>query len=61
VGIETADEQVEAMGLSGRSEKKPGFVALHWRGMRDKEVREMRDKVRLDCVGRSVGTRPARI
>jgi trehalose 6-phosphate phosphatase len=46
LGIVTADEQVEAMGLSGRCEKKPGCVALHWRGMRDKEVQEIRDRVK---------------
>jgi trehalose 6-phosphate phosphatase len=46
LGIVTADEQLEAMGLSGRCEKKPGCVALHWRGMSEKEVQEIRDKIK---------------
>jgi trehalose 6-phosphate phosphatase len=48
LGIVTADEQIEAMGLSGRCEKKPGSVALHWRGMSEKEVQEIRDKIKPD-------------
>jgi trehalose 6-phosphate phosphatase len=46
LGIVTADEQIEAMGLSGQCEKKPGCVALHWRGMSEKEVQKIRDKIK---------------
>ncbi len=48
LGIVTADEQVEAMGLSSRCEKKPGCVALHWRGMSEKKAQEIRDKIKPD-------------
>jgi trehalose 6-phosphate phosphatase len=46
LGIVTADERIEAIGLSGRCEKKPGCVALHWRGMSEKEVQEIRAKIK---------------
>jgi trehalose 6-phosphate phosphatase len=44
-GLVTADEWVEASGVSGRIEKKPGSVAIHWRGLGEVAVSAIRDRV----------------
>ncbi|MBU2498073.1 MAG: trehalose-phosphatase [Proteobacteria bacterium] len=44
-GLVTADDWVESKGLSSRCEKKPGCLALHWRGLRDQEISEIKNRV----------------
>jgi trehalose 6-phosphate phosphatase len=44
-GLVTADEWVQEMGLAGRCEEKPGSLALHWRGLDEREVNEIRSWV----------------
>ncbi|MBN2061515.1 MAG: trehalose-phosphatase [Deltaproteobacteria bacterium] len=41
-GLVLADESVEQMGLSGRFEKKPGCLAVHWRGVNQRKAGEMK-------------------
>ena len=45
-GLVTADEWIEAVGWAGRIEKKPGSVAIHWRGLDEPSVAAIRDRVR---------------
>ena len=45
-GLVTADEWIEAIGWAGRIEKKPGSVAIHWRGLDEPSVSSIRDRVR---------------
>ena len=45
-GLVTADEWIEAIGWSGRIEKKPGSVAIHWRGLDEPSISAIRDRVR---------------
>ena len=45
-GLVTADEWIEAISLCGRIEKKPGSVAIHWRGLDEPSVAAIRDRVR---------------
>lgn len=45
-GLLAAEEWVETLGLSVRMERKPGCVALHWRGLGKKEFGPVRDRVR---------------
>jgi trehalose-phosphatase len=40
-----ADEWVEAIGLVNRAEKKPGCLAVHWRGLSEEKVCQIRDNV----------------
>lgn len=44
-GLVTADEWTDAVGLSERCEKKPGCIALHWRGLDGKKIKEIRSRV----------------
>jgi trehalose 6-phosphate phosphatase len=44
-GLVAADEWIEEIGLSGRCEKKPGCLALHWRGLDEGKVKEIRNQV----------------
>jgi trehalose 6-phosphate phosphatase len=44
-GLAMADDWIEKIGLSGRCEKKPGALALHWRGLDDKKIGKIVDKV----------------
>jgi len=44
-GLVAADEWVDAAGLSERCEKKPGSIAIHWRGLHAKRVRDIRGLV----------------
>ncbi len=45
-GLVAADEWVESAGFSGRVERKPGSVALHWRGLDEALRRGIEDAVR---------------
>jgi trehalose 6-phosphate phosphatase len=44
-GLVAADEWIEELGLSGRCEKKPGCLAIHWRGLDEKTLQELRNLV----------------
>jgi len=44
-GLATADEWMERRGLLHRCEKKPGCLALHWRGLAQSAVLELKDTV----------------
>jgi trehalose-phosphatase len=44
-GLVAADEWIESVGLSTRCEKKPGCLALHWRGLAEEAVQEIRNRV----------------
>jgi len=41
-GLVVADEWTESMGLAQHCEKKPGCLALHWRGLDAQKVEEIR-------------------
>ena len=45
--LSAADEWVERLKLHKRAEHKPGSLAVHWRGLSDNEVREIRRKLLL--------------
>ena len=44
-GLVAADEGIEKLGLTSRCEKKPGCLAIHWRGLDEKTVKEIRNLV----------------
>ena len=44
-GLATADEWMEKKGLLHRCEKKPGCLALHWRGLAEGAVLELQNAV----------------
>ncbi len=44
-GLVTADEWIEGAGLAAHCEKKPGCLAIHWRGQDEQGVAEIRRKV----------------
>jgi trehalose 6-phosphate phosphatase len=44
-GLVTADELVDAIGYSDRCERKPGSLAIHWRGLEVYRINEIRDQV----------------
>jgi len=44
-GIVAADEWIQAVGLSDRCEEKPGSLALHWRGLDEQKVIEIKRQV----------------
>ncbi len=44
-GLVTADEWIEAVGYANRSEKKPGCLAIHWRGLDEKMIHGIRSRV----------------
>jgi trehalose 6-phosphate phosphatase len=44
-GLVVADEWIEELELSSRCEKKPGCLAIHWRGLDKKAVKEIRNQV----------------
>jgi trehalose-phosphatase len=44
-GLATADEWMEKEGLLHRCEKKPGCLALHWRGLTEGAVLELQNAV----------------
>jgi len=41
-----ADEWIEAIGLSNRSEEKPGCLALHWRGLGERDIHSIKEQVK---------------
>jgi trehalose 6-phosphate phosphatase len=45
-GLVAADEWIDSVGLRGRVERKPGSVAIHWRGVDETERRRMVEAVR---------------
>ena len=44
-GLVAADESIEELGLTSRCEKKPGSLAIHWRGLDQEMVNEIRNQV----------------
>jgi trehalose 6-phosphate phosphatase len=44
-GLVAADEGIEELGLTSRCEKKPGSLAIHWRGLDQVMVKEIRNQV----------------
>jgi trehalose 6-phosphate phosphatase len=44
-GLVAADEGIEELGLTSRCEKKPGCLAIHWRGLDEKKLKEIRNLV----------------
>jgi trehalose 6-phosphate phosphatase len=44
-GLVAADEWIESMGLSERCEKKPGCLAIHWRGMSEDNINHIKKQV----------------
>jgi trehalose-phosphatase len=44
-GLVAADDWVDAVGLSRRCEKKPGCLAVHWRGLNEKAINTIRNEV----------------
>jgi trehalose 6-phosphate phosphatase len=43
--LDQADYWVDNLGLHGLIEHKPGSLALHWRGLPDQEVDDIRDRI----------------
>jgi trehalose-phosphatase len=43
-GLVAADELIERAGLSLRCEQKPGSLAIHWRGLGEHQVNDIRDQ-----------------
>jgi trehalose-phosphatase len=43
-GLAEADRWMEQEGLAKRCEHKPGCLALHWRGLASKKIKEIRSK-----------------
>ncbi|MBD3234854.1 MAG: trehalose-phosphatase [candidate division Zixibacteria bacterium] len=41
------DEWCEANGLENKCEKKPGSLAIHWRGLDDSRIKDIKNKVDL--------------
>jgi len=44
-GLSRASEFLDAQSMADRMERKPGSVALHWRGLASQDVEGLRDKV----------------
>jgi trehalose 6-phosphate phosphatase len=44
-GLVAADEGIEELGLANRCEKKPGSLAIHYRGLDQKMVQEIKNQV----------------
>ncbi|MEE4310598.1 MAG: trehalose-phosphatase [candidate division KSB1 bacterium] len=44
-GLAEAEEWIETNLLSAYSEKKPGCLALHWRGQKESLIHDLRDRV----------------
>jgi trehalose-phosphatase len=43
-GLVAADEWIEKVGFSFRREEKPGSLAIHWRGLDEREIDDIRDQ-----------------
>jgi trehalose-phosphatase len=41
-GLVVADELIEKAGLSARCEQKPGSLAIHWRGLGERQVNDIK-------------------
>ena len=44
-GLVMADEWIQEAGLEKRSEEKPGCLAVHWRGLDEKKIDQVRKQV----------------
>lgn len=44
-GLVKADELIQEMGLAERCEEKPGCLAIHWRGLDEKKINQIRKQV----------------
>jgi trehalose 6-phosphate phosphatase len=44
-GLVMADEWIETTDYSNRCEKKPGCLAVHWRGLNERKISEMKSQV----------------
>ncbi len=44
-GLVKADEWIQEVGLEERCEEKPGCLAIHWRGLDEKEISQIRRQV----------------
>ena len=44
-GLVVADDWIEKLGFANRYEKKPGCLAIHWRGLDSKKIDEIRTQV----------------
>ena len=44
-GLVAADEWVETVGLAKHSERKPGCIAIHWRGLDQRKKDEIRTRI----------------
>jgi trehalose-phosphatase len=44
-GLVMADEWIEAIGYSDRCEKKPGCLAIHWRGLPEEKINKIRNHI----------------
>jgi trehalose-phosphatase len=44
-GLVAADEWIESVGLSDRCEKKPGCLAIHWRGLSKDNINHIKKQV----------------
>ena len=43
-GLVVADELIEKVGLSARCEQKPGRLAIHWRGLGERQVEDIKSQ-----------------
>ncbi len=43
--LEQARQQVDELGLASQSESKPGALALHWRGLPDSKIKNIKEAV----------------
>jgi trehalose 6-phosphate phosphatase len=46
LGLRNASEALRTRGIDSRTETKPGSVAVHWRGLQDPEVQQIRNQVK---------------
>jgi len=44
-GLVEADEIIRNLGLSALAEEKPGCLAIHWRGLEEQKVAQIRNRV----------------
>jgi trehalose 6-phosphate phosphatase len=44
-GLAAADEWIEAIGFSNRCEKKPGCLAVHWRGLSESDIISIKNQL----------------
>lgn len=46
-GLADAEDLLDALGLGYQRERKPGSVAVHWRGLDEDQIEEIKKKVEL--------------